>query len=184
MHQERSPIAELLRIKSKLLLLQGAPAAAGWPRITSGRRSTGRARKARCPGNCVPPQALPSCDEIKANPAGGSRSSSRPTTASPKASTRPDLKPPRRFWRLSGSPGACFNTHGAFARSALRSGKFYRRKHPNPRACTGYSDDLLGRKRGQIRQAACRFSSIVVADGRMARAAPWANNEFQQWRQL
>ena len=31
------------------------------PRVTSGRRSTWHAGKARCPGNCAPPRALPGC---------------------------------------------------------------------------------------------------------------------------
>jgi len=31
------------------------------PRTTSGKRSTGRADKAPCPGNCAPPRALPGC---------------------------------------------------------------------------------------------------------------------------
>ena len=40
-------MAELVRIKGELLLLQGAPGAAARPRITSGKRSTGRASKVR-----------------------------------------------------------------------------------------------------------------------------------------
>ena len=57
--EEHWAMAELVRVKGELLLLQGAPGAAARPRITSGRRSTGRANKVRCPGNSAPPRASP-----------------------------------------------------------------------------------------------------------------------------
>ena len=66
------------------------------PRIISGRRSTGRAGKARCPGNCAPPRASRGCCAIRAVPPRRRRSSSRSTTGLPRASTRPISKPQRR----------------------------------------------------------------------------------------
>src|SRR3984893_7172761 len=90
--EECWPIAELLRVKGELLLLQGAPAPRRWPRITSGRRSTGRAGKVPSPGKCPPPRASPGCCAIRAVPLMPWPSSSRSTTGSPRASIRPTSK--------------------------------------------------------------------------------------------
>jgi predicted ATPase len=59
--EERWVTAELLRIKGELLLLEGRPEPLRRPTTTSGRGSTGRTGKARSPGNCAAPRALPGC---------------------------------------------------------------------------------------------------------------------------
>jgi hypothetical protein len=59
--EERWAMAELVRLRGELLLLQGAPGAGRRPSITSARRSTGRGDKVRCPGNSAPPRASPAC---------------------------------------------------------------------------------------------------------------------------
>ena len=85
-------MAELLRIKGELLLLQRAPGAAGRPRTSFGKRSIGRVGKARSPGNCAPPRASPGCCATKVAPPRRWRSSSRSMTGSQQASTRPISK--------------------------------------------------------------------------------------------
>jgi hypothetical protein len=61
-------IAELLRIKGELLLLQGAQEPRQGPRITSGERSTGRAGKAPCHGNYAEPLVSVGSCEIRVVP--------------------------------------------------------------------------------------------------------------------
>ena len=65
----------------------------GWPprrpRVTSGRRSTGRADKVRCPGNSALPRASPACCAIKVDLPMPSHASSRSTTALPRVSVPP-----------------------------------------------------------------------------------------------
>ena len=68
-------------------------ARSGWsprrPRVTSGRRSTGRADKVRCPGNSALPRASPACCAIKVDLPMPSHASSRSTTALPRVSVPP-----------------------------------------------------------------------------------------------
>ena len=59
------------------------------PRITSGRRSTGRAGKVPCPWNCAPPRASLGCCVIRAAPPTRRLCSSLSMTGSPKGSIPP-----------------------------------------------------------------------------------------------
>ena len=96
-----------LRVKGELFLLQGGPEPRRRPRVTSGRRSTGRAGKARSPGNCAPPGALPGCWAIRAVSPMRRHSSSRSTTGLPKGSTPPTSKRQKPFSMRSQSRPAC-----------------------------------------------------------------------------
>jgi hypothetical protein len=73
--EERWALAELLRIRGELLLLEDAPAAAAADHF--GKPSTGHAGKAPSPGNYAPPRALPGCCATMAVPPMPRRSSSR-----------------------------------------------------------------------------------------------------------
>ena len=53
--EERWLIAEMLRIKGELLLLQGGPTAAAAAEVFSGKPSISHVVRAPCPGNCVLP---------------------------------------------------------------------------------------------------------------------------------
>ena len=60
--EERWWIAELLRIKAELVLLDGSPGRRpARPRSTSSTRSSGRAGKGPCPWSCAAPPASPGC---------------------------------------------------------------------------------------------------------------------------
>src|SRR3984893_11076592 len=78
--------------KASCFCCRAHPEPRRWPRITSGRRSTGRAGKVPSPGNCPPPRASPGCCAIRAVPLMPWPSSSRSTTGSPRASIRPTSK--------------------------------------------------------------------------------------------
>jgi hypothetical protein len=65
-------LSELLRIKGELLFSSKLQQEQRPQRkITFGRRSTGRADRAPCPGNCAPPRASPACGAIRAVPRRG-----------------------------------------------------------------------------------------------------------------
>jgi hypothetical protein len=59
--EERWRVAELLRSRASSFCCRVRPEPRRRARIISGRRSSGRAGKASCPGNCAPPRALPGC---------------------------------------------------------------------------------------------------------------------------
>ena len=81
---------ELLRLKGELFLLQRrALQPRKRRRISSGRRSTRRADKVRCPGSCAPRRASPGCCVIRAAPPTPSPAFSRSTTALPRVSAPP-----------------------------------------------------------------------------------------------
>jgi len=61
-------VPELLRIKGELVRLGNRPTRRPRPRITSGKPSTGRAGRARCPGNYAPRPASLRCGVAKAGP--------------------------------------------------------------------------------------------------------------------
>jgi len=102
--EECWPIAELLRVKGELLLLQGAPGAAAvaedhFRQALDWARRPGEARG----GGQFPGEGTLA---IRAVPLMPWPSSSRPTTGSPRASKRPTSKPQKRFSTLSKSGGS------------------------------------------------------------------------------
>jgi hypothetical protein len=86
--EERWVIAELLRIKGELFLLEGAPGARRRPRVTSGRRSTGRTGREPCPGNSERPPVSRGFGETNIALRRRARCWGRFTAASPKVSRR------------------------------------------------------------------------------------------------
>jgi len=94
--EERWCIAELLRVKGELILLENAPMRQQRPRITSGKPSTGRGGKARCPGNCAPPPASRGCGAAKAGAKKRAHSSGPSTIDLPRGSKPPISKRQRR----------------------------------------------------------------------------------------
>jgi hypothetical protein len=94
-------IAELLRVKASFFCCGAHPKRRRRLRITSGRRSTGHAGKARCPGNCAQPRASPACGAIRAAPPTPPPASSRSTIASRRVSGRLILSRRNDYWMTS-----------------------------------------------------------------------------------
>jgi hypothetical protein len=93
--EEHWVMSEFLRVKGELLRLQTRPEPRRRPRITSAKRSTGRAGKVRCPGSYAPSRTWRGCCAIRAAPLMRWRSSSRSTTGSPKGFETAELKTAR-----------------------------------------------------------------------------------------
>ncbi len=93
--QERSHLAEVLRLKGWMLMRQGRGEEA---ETVCALRSTGRANSKPNPGSCAARPRLRSCCSSGASATPRVRCSPRSTTGSPKVSTRTISRRPARCW--------------------------------------------------------------------------------------
>ena len=122
-HEERRCVAELLRVKGALVLLEGATDAATTAGNYSAKPSTASADRAPCPGSC---KLLPASGACGATSVGRNKHTSfsrPPTIASPKGSRRPISKRRRHSWTITTATGHQAHKNGCMTQPFDDRGK-------------------------------------------------------------